>query len=224
MPQAELPDFVAHCIDVLDAVGPVRVRRMFGGWGVYVRERMFGLIADETLYLKADDINRPDFVVEGLGPFVYETSGGKHNMSYYQAPPEAMEDRQTMRPWALGAIGAADRAVMARASKAKKPATKTKSLPNLGPKSAEWLADIGVTTPEQLARMGAVVAYARIKAQRGTGVSLNLLYALHGALVGERWDRLSGDVKKRLADAAKESVKQLKNKPKAKVPKGRSKH
>ena len=127
MPQAALPDFVAHCIDVLDAVGPVRVRRMFGGWGVYARERMFGLIADETLYLKADDANRPAFQAEGLGPFVFETSDGPHSLSYYQAPPEAMEDRQTMRVWALGALGAAGRAAAAKAAKQLKKQTKPKA-------------------------------------------------------------------------------------------------
>jgi len=120
VPQAELPDFVAHCIEMLDAAGPVRVRRMFGGWGVYARERMFGLIADETLYLKADDANRPGFEAEGLGPFVYETREGSFRMSYWQAPPEAMEDRHTMRPWALGAIAAADRAAAAKAAKQRK--------------------------------------------------------------------------------------------------------
>ena len=32
---------------------------------------MFGLVADETLYLKADDANRSDFEERGLQRFVY---------------------------------------------------------------------------------------------------------------------------------------------------------
>lgn len=38
--------------------GPVTIRRMFGGGGIYRDGLMFGLIDDETVYLKADDETR----------------------------------------------------------------------------------------------------------------------------------------------------------------------
>lgn len=60
------------------------------------------------------------------------------------------------------------------------------SLANLGPKSAEMLASVGITTMEQLRARGSVAAYAKAK-RAGKNVSLNLLWALEGALTGIRW-------------------------------------
>jgi DNA transformation protein and related proteins len=59
-------------------------------------------------------------------------------------------------------------------------------LPNLGPKSQRMLALAGITTLAQLRELGSVAAYARAK-QAGGNVSLNLLWALEGALTGLPW-------------------------------------
>lgn len=60
---------------------------------------------------------------------------------------------------------------------------------NLGPKSAQWLAAIGITTVGALRRVGAVPAYVKLTRAR-RGVSLNLLYALAGALEGVHWTEI----------------------------------
>lgn len=57
---------------------------------------------------------------------------------------------------------------------------------NLGPKSARVLADAGITSFEQLKAMGSVAAFAKVE-QSGAAVSLNLLWALEGALSGIHW-------------------------------------
>jgi DNA transformation protein and related proteins len=59
-------------------------------------------------------------------------------------------------------------------------------LPNLGPKSQEILRSVGITSIEALRQAGAVAAYVRAK-RSGANVSLNLLWALHGALTGLHW-------------------------------------
>lgn len=60
------------------------------------------------------------------------------------------------------------------------------SLPNLGPKSRAWLAAAGITTLKQLQAHGAVAAFAKVQAT-GAPASLNLLWALEGALSGLPW-------------------------------------
>lgn len=62
-------------------------------------------------------------------------------------------------------------------------------MPNLGPRSAHMLAKAGIQTPAELEALGAVQAYLRVQAC-GVGASYNLLYAIHGALTGRRWNRL----------------------------------
>jgi DNA transformation protein and related proteins len=63
-------------------------------------------------------------------------------------------------------------------------------LPNLGPKSQHVLALAGITTLAQLRKAGSVAAYARAK-QSSTKVSLNLLWALEGALTGLPWQTVA---------------------------------
>jgi len=63
-------------------------------------------------------------------------------------------------------------------------------LPNLGPKSQEALAAAGITTLHQLRKAGSVRAYARAK-RAGANVSLNLLWALEGALTGLPWQTVA---------------------------------
>ncbi|MBA7646146.1 hypothetical protein ES703_53908 [subsurface metagenome] len=62
----EFTDFV---IDQLSAWAEVSARKMFGGAGLYCDGVMFGLIADDVIYLKVDDSNRDDFIKAGSSPF-----------------------------------------------------------------------------------------------------------------------------------------------------------
>lgn len=65
-------------------------------------------------------------------------------------------------------------------------------LKNLGPVSAKKLEDAGIRTEDQLRRLGAVEAWLRVK-QTQTGISLNMLYALHGALTDTPWSQIGTD-------------------------------
>jgi DNA transformation protein len=99
-----------HVAELLQAMGPVEARAMFGGHGIFVDGVMFGLIADEALYLKADAENRAEFERLGLEPFVYRRKGRPVTMSYNAAPPEALEDAESLTHWAESAYAAARRA------------------------------------------------------------------------------------------------------------------
>ena len=63
-------------------------------------------------------------------------------------------------------------------------------LPNLGPKSERVLAGVGIASVEQLRKMGAVAAYVKAK-RSNANVSLNLLWALEGALTGLSWQEVA---------------------------------
>lgn len=69
---------------------------------------------------------------------------------------------------------------------------------NLGPKSTEWLASIGVHTLDDVARLGVVETYRRVKAAYPEKVTLNMLWGLQAALLGIRWDELPQDIKNQL--------------------------
>ncbi len=103
------PSFQTFVVDQLSRVVPqVRGRRMFGGVGIYSGEAFFALIADDVLYFKVDDSNRPDFEARQMGPFQpYGLEG--EVMQYYQVPEELLEDVEGLRPWAEKALAVAAR-------------------------------------------------------------------------------------------------------------------
>jgi len=68
--------------------------------------------------------------------------------------------------------------------------TRIADLLNLGPKSQQMLAQAGIHTIEQLRELGAVRAYVRVKLT-GANSSLNLLWAMEGALSGRHWQEVA---------------------------------
>ena len=109
------PDFVEFVQELFAPLGGVSIRRMFGGAGIYSRGIMFGLIDDDTIYLKADAETRRAFEARGCGPFVYDGKGKPVQMSYWQMPAELIDDADTALAWAKTALG------VAKASKAAMP-------------------------------------------------------------------------------------------------------
>ena len=77
------------------------------------------------------------------------------------------------------------------------PAKRLSELRNLGPKSEEMLAAIRIRTPDDLARQGALAAFVALK-QAGLPASLNMLWALEGALSDRDWRDVARDDKLRL--------------------------
>lgn len=100
--------FANYCAELLSGLGPVRVRRMFGGHGIYADDQFVAIVVGETLYLKADAQSLPRFDAAGCAPFTYSAKGrGKVSLNYRAAPAEAMDSPALMRPWAALAMEAA---------------------------------------------------------------------------------------------------------------------
>lgn len=103
-------EFVAYLQELLQGMGHIQAKKMFGGYGIYHEGLMFGLVADDNLYLKADAENRAQFEALGLSPFCYNKQGKAVIMSYYQAPADMLEDHEQAIHWARLAYAAALRA------------------------------------------------------------------------------------------------------------------
>lgn len=113
-------------IELLEPLGPVHIRRMFGGGGVYLDGVMFGLVVDDVLFLKTDDSNRAMFETEGMGPFVYDAKGKPVSMSYWQAPERLYDEPDELLVFAHAALAVARRGATGKAAK-NKPAPKRKT-------------------------------------------------------------------------------------------------
>ena len=116
--------------DVFRKVGPVGIRRMFGGQGIYRGETMFALVAGGELYLKADAETAEMFRSLGSRPFTFERRDGRvMTTSYWLMPESALDDPDEAAELAALALQAALRASASRARKSVKapPRRKTRN-------------------------------------------------------------------------------------------------
>jgi DNA transformation protein len=118
-------EFLAHVLELLAPLGRVAARRMFGGYGLYCDGVFFGILLDNTLYLKADDQNRGDFERAGSEIFSYSRKGKRATLNFYRAPEEAMDTPHLMLPWARSALSAALRSRAGKPPSRKRSAGKT---------------------------------------------------------------------------------------------------
>ncbi len=84
-------------------------------------------------------------------------------------------------------------------------ATPPLKLRNIGPKSAAWLRQVGLRTEEELRAIGALEAFMRVK-RAGFKPSLNLLYALEGALMDCHWQDVPSERRSELLVAADAAI------------------
>ena len=94
---------------------------MFGGAGVYADGVMFAILAEDVLYLKADEASARGFAAEGMKPFTYTPKDKPPvAMSYWEVPPRFLEEPDELAEWARKAHR------IARVGKAKSSQPKAK--------------------------------------------------------------------------------------------------
>lgn len=107
--------------DLFAEFGPVQVRTMFGGAGVFADGLMFALVVDDVLYLKADEDSAALFERENCSPFSYRTRGGRRTvMSYWRLPDRLYDDPVGLARWAERALAAARAGAIKSQSKKKR--------------------------------------------------------------------------------------------------------
>ena len=106
--------------------GPVTVRRMFGGAGLYADGVMFALVSGGQIYLKANAATVPGFEREGCGPFEYGSKTGKRAiMSYWRLPDRLYDDTDELARWARAALAVALKATPKSSKSSKRKRRKT---------------------------------------------------------------------------------------------------
>ncbi|HYD85840.1 MAG TPA: TfoX/Sxy family protein [Vitreimonas sp.] len=123
MAENSFHDFVR---ELFEGVAPVQIKRMFGGAGGYADGVMFLLLADDVIYLKADDTLKAELREAGSGPFVWTPENGprageKIEMGYWRLPDSALDDADEAASWGRKALA------VAKAKAGAKPRRKRKA-------------------------------------------------------------------------------------------------
>ena len=100
--------FTDFVVEQLEGCGVISTKRMFGGVGIYCGETFFALIDNDVLYLKVDDVTRPEFERAGSAPF-RPYGDDRQSMQYYSVPIAVLEDAGELAKWGRKALEAAER-------------------------------------------------------------------------------------------------------------------
>lgn len=100
-------DYLDRLLARLGVWAPVTARRMFGGAGLYSEGRIFGVVDDDRVYFKVDDVDRPTYEAAGSVPFRPYGDAG-YSMSYYEVPGVVLDD-DGLGEWIERALAASAR-------------------------------------------------------------------------------------------------------------------
>ena len=95
-------EFVEYVLDQLGRPRAVSVRAMFGGHGFYLDTLMFGIAWKGRFFLKVDESMRRAFQDDGMDAF--EPSSTQRMESYYQVPPDVLDDMPDLKRWSTRAM------------------------------------------------------------------------------------------------------------------------
>lgn len=96
--------------DMFASLGPVTIKKMFGGKGVYFEGRIVAVEVDGQILLKADATSADQFAKAGSVQWAYEGKKAPVKMPYWSIPDEALDDFDELARWVKLAFEAAFRA------------------------------------------------------------------------------------------------------------------
>jgi DNA transformation protein len=92
--------------DLFAGLGPVTIKRMFGGKGIYFNGMIIALEVDDEILLKADKVSASEFAAAGCRQWSYAGKSKPVDMPYWSIPDEAVDDPDSMAEWARRAYEA----------------------------------------------------------------------------------------------------------------------
>lgn len=92
--------YVDYILDTLQSFGNIRLKKMFGSYGLYKDTIFFAIISDDTLYFKVGHGDQHFYEKHGSKPFTYTKKNGQSiNLSYWEVPADILENREKLALW-----------------------------------------------------------------------------------------------------------------------------
>ncbi|WP_114787128.1 TfoX/Sxy family DNA transformation protein [Vibrio tetraodonis] len=169
---------------LFDQLGQIKSRSMFGGFGIFADDIMFALVVNDKLHIRADDKLANQFKTEGLTPYVYKKRGFPVVTKYFALTDDIASCEERAVSLAYRSLEVAKKE---KTTQAKARPTRLKDLPNLRLATERMLKKAGINSVENLEQVGSVKAFKAIQATHSAEVSIELLWALEGAIKGKHW-------------------------------------
>lgn len=120
--------FAEFLREQLAPLGHVTMRRMFGKTGVFCQGVMFGMVTEDTLYVRVDVHNRETFrEAKAHPPLSYAKKGASIDLSFWRVPERLIDEPDELVAWARAALAAAHRVAKKRPDRPRQRASRSGS-------------------------------------------------------------------------------------------------
>jgi DNA transformation protein and related proteins len=113
----------ASITELFQPIGPVRLKQMFGGHGIYADDLFFALESGGEIFLKTDAVTQRAFATAGSLPFSFARAGKTMVTSCWRLPETAFDEPEELAHWCKLALDAACRAAKLKPAKPKRAKT-----------------------------------------------------------------------------------------------------
>ena len=100
-------DLASYVVEQLAFLGRISSRSIFGGVGIFLEERLLGIVMEDRLYLHTDKSNLDDYASRGMPQFKPYPNAFDLTTDHHQVPPEIVQDPEQLRAWSQRALTAA---------------------------------------------------------------------------------------------------------------------
>ena len=103
-----------YVTEQLTFLGRISNRAIFGGIGIFIDERLLGIVIDECLYLHTDKSNIDDYLSRGMEQFKPYPNAFNLTTDHHRVPVEVLEDPEQLKAWGERSLAAAVQAAKAK--------------------------------------------------------------------------------------------------------------
>jgi DNA transformation protein and related proteins len=104
----------SYVAEQLAFLGRISTRSIFGANGIFIEDRLLGIVLNDTLYLHTSDSNREDYVSRGMPQFKPYPNAFDLTTDHHRVPPEILADETELKAWGERALKAAVEAAKAK--------------------------------------------------------------------------------------------------------------
>lgn len=103
-----------YVTEQLAFLGPIAIRSIFGAAGIFIEDRLLGIVANERLYLHTGPVNRADYLARGAPQFKPYPNAFDLTTDHHQVPQDIIDDPAQLKVWGERALLAAVEAAKAK--------------------------------------------------------------------------------------------------------------
>lgn len=104
----------SYVTEQLAFLGPISNRSIFGAVGIFIDDRLLGIVANDSLYLHTGPVNRGDYLARGAPQFKPYPNAFDLTTDHHQVPQDIVGDPQQLKVWGERALLAAVEAARAK--------------------------------------------------------------------------------------------------------------